>query len=526
MGGLYISLRRFTRYCTFLGLFFFVVTIVSFGCTTPVRKVPENELRRRIVPAVPAPPGMPEKLSADPSSSDLKSSVQKDLPSHSTATQTPKNQPKGAPRLSAPFPPPAALSLGQSILYAKKYNPRLRVLRERVKQAHAGKQIAFSAFLPEAMFSYRTLWGSNKFDLPTVPSLLGNMAYGESADRFRSAELNLQWVLWDFGQTPGRYEQARAARDIAELQYSRGIQTVVFNTTSAYFTLLQKKAMGRVAEESVRRAESLLRDARNFREQGTAVQNDVLQAEVLLAEMQLVRVSVRTAEMIALANLNRIMGVHVSSHTEIADVTDTPAFSRSLETCLQQAVDFRDEFRSVLKAISSSQWGLAASKARFLPRIIAGGTGAHHGGQTSSDTYLFAGGVKIELSLFEGTRRYGELEKSRAEVRETMARAEEVADGIAFEVIVAYVGIQEAREGITYSETAVNRGKENLKVLRHMFEQGDATATDVVDAEWALLRAKEHYYKSLYQYRMALAQLDYAVGAPPAEPSPVVSRVR
>ncbi len=511
------------RRCSFLWLIFCTVAVVFFGCTAPIHKVPENELRQRIAPVTPTSQNLGGKkptggLAAsvhEPSHGDLSSKSEHDKPI---------DLKRETGQLSAPLPPSGMLSLDQSILYAKKFNPRLRALRARVKQARAGKQIAFSAFLPEAMFSYRAVWGSDKFALPTDPSLLGNMAYGETAESFRSAELNVQWVMWDFGQTPGRYEQARAALKIAELQYDRGIQTVVFNTTSAYFNLLQKKALRRVAQKSVVRANSLLRDAKNFHAQGTAVKNDVLQAEVLLAEMQLVLVRTRTAEIIALASLNRVMGMHVSSHTEIADVANRPEFSRSLETCLQQAVDFRDEFRSVLNAIKSSQWGLAASKARFLPRIIAGGTGARHGGQPSSETYLLAGGIKIELPLFEGTKRFGDLEKKRAEVEETRARAEELADGIAFEVIAAYAGIQEAIEGISYANTALKRGEENLKVLRQMFDQGIATATDVVVAQWALLRAEEAYYRSLYQYRVALAQLEYAVGAPVSELYPEGSR--
>ena len=513
---------RFRR--RLLWLFLLGVAVACFGCTAPTHKDPENELSQRISRVTPVPPEVPEKMPPDVPSSSLKSSASVPSVIDLTSTEPAEDPQLKTGPLSAPLPPSGILSLDQSILYAKKYNPRLRVLRERVKQARAGKQIAFSAFLPEAAFSYRAIWGSDKFVLPTVPSFVGNVAYGEAAQNFRSAELNLQWVLWDFGQTPGRYEQARAAMNIAELQYGRGIQTVAFNTTSAYFNLLQKKAIRRVAEESVRRADSLLEDAQNFHAQGTAVRNYVLQAEVLLAEMQLVLVRARSAAMIAVAGLNRVMGVHVSSHMEIADVTARPAFSRSLETCLRQAVEFRKEFRSVLKAISSSQWGLAASKARFLPRIIAGGTGARHGGQTSRDTYLLSGGIKIELPLFEGMKRYGDLEKRKAEVQETMARAEEVADGIAFEVIVAYAGIQEAKESISYSQTAVARGKENLKVLRQLFDQGDATATDVIDAEWALLRAEETYYRSLYQYRTALAQLDYAVGVSAAESSAVDNR--
>ena len=516
VGGEHVQRGSICCGCVDIRLFVLIIALMFSGCTSPMHEIREPSLSQRIAPVAESRGLFGEKVPAQKRSeaalSDPHLLTRTENPIVSPGTW-PGNEKSGSPiRQNAPLLPGKTLSLQQSIFYAKKHNPRLRVLRERVTQARAGKQIAFAAFLPEAIVSYRALWGTDKFVLPTAPTLLGNMAFGEMADNFQSAELNLQWVVWDFGRTPGLYNQARAARDIAELQYDRGVQTVVFNTKAAYLNLLKKKAMVRVAGEAVARADSLLRDARNYRAQGTAVQNDVLQAELLMAEMQLALVSARTARTVALAGLNRVMGFQVSSHTEIADVKGKPVFSLSLESCLRQAVESRDEFRSVLKAISSSQWGLAASKARFLPRIIAGGTGAHHGGNPSGDAYFLAGGVKIELSLFEGTRRYGDLEKSRSEVREAMARAEEIADTIAFEVIVAYAGIAEAREGISYSRTAVERGEENLRVLRHMMERGDATATDVIDAEWALLRANEHYYTALYQYRIALAQLDYAVG--------------
>ena len=41
---------------------------------------------------------------------------------------------------------------------------------------------------------------------------------------------------------------------------------------------------------------------------------------------------------------------------------------------------------------------------------------------------------------------------------------------------------------------------------------GDATPTDVVDAETALTRAQQSYYQALYDYLTALARIDYAMG--------------
>ena len=522
-----VSCPRNFLIAVFLICFF---TGVFVGCTSPKSKVPTDSLGQRILLATEplAPPDQkPPELTEVSGSPDTTQT--KDAQEGVTA-QKPTKAP-GSPgvgkkkrsydpagRVASPVPPGVQLTLQQVIDYAYRYNPRLRLLRERVNQAREGKQMAFSAFLPEASISSRGLRGTDRFSIPTIPSYVGNVAFGGSADSFLSAELNLQWVVWDFGRTTGRYEQMKAGEEIAALQYQRGRQTVAFNVTAAYFRVLQQRAKRKVAEEAVRRADSFLYDARNFLRQGTAVRNDVLQAELLLAEMQLEFVSSQTAEGIAVASLNRAMGLHVSSSTKIVDQNQEPTFSFVLAECLQLAVDNREEFRSVLNAIASSQWGLAVSQAKFLPRILSGVTGVLRGGNDLEENSLLVGGVSIELDLFKGTRRFAELRSSRAEVRARIAQAEEVADTIAFEVIAAYLNINDAQQRIVLSRTAVASGEENLKVLLELFGGGDATSTDVVDAELALVRAQQSYYTALYSYQTALAQLDYAVGTPVIEP--------
>ncbi len=180
------------------------------------------------------------------------------------------------------------LTLERAVALALDANPHLEVMQERIAQARAGKQVAFADFLPQATGSYRLIAASNSpFALPTLPTDVGNIAYGGTADRFGITELNMQWTLWDFGRTLGRYGQADAAFDIARLQFQRARQTVAFNVTAAYLAVLQARSSHVIAEEAVRRAESFLRDARNFQRRGVAVKNDVLRGELLLADMHL-----------------------------------------------------------------------------------------------------------------------------------------------------------------------------------------------------------------------------------------------
>jgi outer membrane protein TolC len=116
------------------------------------------------------------------------------------------------------------------------------------------------------------------------------------------------------------------------------------------------------------------------------------------------------------------------------------------------------------------------------------------------------------LALFEGGRRLGRLRSAEAGVRLAVAQGKDICDRIAYEVTVAFVGIDDARQRIGLARTAAASASENLRVVHGLLDRGDATPTDVIDAELALTRAQQNYYTALYDYQTALARLAYAAG--------------
>ncbi len=390
-------------------------------------------------------------------------------------------------------------------------------MQERINQAIGGRTVAFADFLPEAKTSVRPITGDTNVDgyaLPTIPTYVGNVAFGGTGERFNLAELNVQWILWDFGRTPGKYGQAVTQVEISRLQFERARQTVAFSVTVAYFQVLQAKALRVVSQEAVVRAESVVRDAENFLNRGTGIRNDLLRAQTLLAETRLSAIKARTAEGIAVAALNQAIGINVGCPTEIVDRPQEPRFELSLSESLQLASDHREEFGVVVRAIRSANLGSGVAQADFLPRVLVGGVAAHQDSNQLKNANLFAGGLSIELALFEGGRRLGKLQTAEADVRAAIAQGKEVCDKIAFEVHTAYLLIDDARQRLALARTVFAKAQENLRVVRSLFVHGDATPTEVVDGELALTRAQQDQFTAAYDYQTALARLAYASGLP------------
>jgi outer membrane protein TolC len=409
-----------------------------------------------------------------------------------------------------------AITLEDAIALAFQYQPRLRLYQERVDQAQASGEAAFAGYLPQLSFFTRAFVGEN----PTGPSTGFALPLAEFSDApgyqtYTVQELFLQWTLWDFGRTSGRYRQAEIGIDIAQLQAVRTSQTVVFDVSTAYFRVLQAEANVRIAREAVRLAESTLEVARKALKQGVVLRDAVLRGEVQLAQAGRFVVAAERARIVAIAALNQAIGINVSTPTEVVDQSDEPPFRRSLAECLQLAVDNRREFQIARRSIEQAAEGERVAKAEFAPRIYVEGVAASDGGHQSLHGMSETASINLRWNLFEGGQRLADLRNASSMVRAAADQAELVCDVIAFEVNDAYSAVEAARQSITLARPAVAQARENLRLVTLRYENGNATPTDIVDAQNSLTRAEQDLYTSQYDYLSALVRMDYATGTTP-----------
>jgi len=85
-------------------------------------------------------------------------------------------------------------------------------------------------------------------------------------------------------------------------------------------------------------------------------------------------------------------------------------------------------------------------------------------------------------------------------------------DNIGQQVNLAFQAIATQQERIRLGETAVAQSRENLRLTVVKYNNGNATPTDVVDAQTALTRAQTRYYAAVYEYLESVARLEYAQG--------------
>jgi outer membrane protein TolC len=419
------------------------------------------------------------------------------------------------------------LSLDEAIALAFQRQPRLRVFLEGIQQAAGRSDIAFAPFLPAVSTAYSV--GGLGLNVGGAPVPLGQfpgftvvppgfaLPIGLNINSgYELAELKMQWLICDFGKRMGIYNASMLAIDLHQLQTDRAYQTVANEVEVAYYNVLRTQALLRVARESVVRDDDELDVAQKLAKGGVIEREKVLRAEVKLAESHRLKDLSEEAVSIANAALNLAIGLQPNESLAVIEPTELPTLSLSLPDCLQIAINRRREFQVAQRSIEIAQEGTRVAKADFAPRIVGGG--AMFDVQQSSPRAhadFAVGFIKLEWNVFEGGKRVAEGRIASSKVREAMAQAESIADTIAFQVNETYRRLATARLGIERARPAVEQAKENYRLVRARAASGDATPSEIIDAEAALTRAQQNYLNSTYDYLSSIAKLEYAMGTAP-----------
>jgi outer membrane protein TolC len=69
-----------------------------------------------------------------------------------------------------------------------------------------------------------------------------------------------------------------------------------------------------------------------------------------------------------------------------------------------------------------------------------------------------------------------------------------------------------ARERVLATRTAIEQGKESLRIALLLYEAQKASITDVLDAQAELLKAQTSYFGALASHLVARVDLELAMG--------------
>lgn len=414
---------------------------------------------------------------------------------------------------SSPSPTGKLLTIEDAVRIGLDNHPRVKSANERIgsQQAVLGQQM--SAYYPTVSFNNR---------YQTSQSSTSGGA-DEASESF-SSQASFNMTLYNFGKREGNVQAARETLNATKQDYTTTAQDIVFAIKQAYYVYLGSQEVVRVRRETVRSRELLVRQARGFYEVGTRARIDVARAEANLYTAQADLIAAENGVKIAWVTLRNAMGSPRLPEQPVAADSPEVEMSMNLAGARNVAFDARSELKSFDAQRKASDQLIAAARRGHLPDLIfdASYGRRHVSNETVGDrdrtlnTFplqpTWSVGLSFNIPIFDGFRTTHRVEETLHNYYNIRAQEEDRRQLIALEVEQSYLRVVELQERINATDSAARAAKENLDLAQGRYQVGVGSIIEVTDAETLYTDAQTTYIRTIYEYKIADAQLARAMG--------------
>ena len=298
----------------------------------------------------------------------------------------------------------------------------------------------------------------------------------------------------------------KAKWEATRMQLERMGDYLSLETERAYMQLQLAYKSVDVLEEASKAAKENLNLATNSFKQGYLQHSDVLTVEIRVAEVEN-QLQYAKSNVI---NISEYLAVLMNE--EIAGVykpTDSLDIALSLISD-EDISNNRADIKAMQFATEAYRQSYKADKMSFLPRLNAFGSYELYDDQIfSADANAYLVGVSLTWDIFQGSKRVGKTQKSRAQYTKANLELEEYKSESQLELNKAKRMFQDAKNNLKLTELALQQSEEALRIRTNRFKEGLEKTTELLMAETLYSQKQLEYLNTVFQHNYALAYLEF-----------------
>ena len=324
--------------------------------------------------------------------------------------------------------------------------------------------------------------------------------------------------LFAGGGIVANYQANKIAQDAAAVEESARSQDVVLDVKVAYFNILRAQRLRDTSGQAVEMLAAHRDFAQNFFRVGLIPKNDLLQAEVELANGKQSLIRAQNAVELAKSRLNTILKRDLSTPVEVVDILDYKPFNQTFSECLETARRQRPELK--ISALRAEQAGklVRVAQSEFFPTVSVAGNYARYGstpalsGTDYKERESWQVMAVASWNFWEWGKTKFRVDAGRAAENQAIDQTRELNDQVALEIKNAYLLQQEAESQIAVSQKVIEQAEENFRISEARYQERVARSTEVLDAQTLLTKARSEYSNALADYNISYARLQRAMG--------------
>ena len=432
-----------------------------------------------------------------------------------TLHETPRILPE-----DCPAPDWQQLDFAQSIATGLCHHPETRAAYAAIEKQAAAWGETQGSYLPTLSLSYRKERSQQKTAVKSaIPAARTRQYPGRSL-------LELQWVLFDFGERAARSAQNRSQIKAAAAAYDRQLQQRYRTIANHYLNLDIEQRRMEIAKQNMDVTAEGKASAQTLHEEGVVIAADVSQAEVEYDAARLQYLQAERDRDNAAAALAESMGYPANTALHHAPLPDDPFSADTfadIEQLIGAAMDTHPDIKEAKAALEATKAAVQAVKKAGAPQVFLYANtqdNAHlrTGGGLSYRERENTIGLGIRWPLFEGYKRHYQEKALLAQQEQEEAALAALQSRLSLEMRQAYRQLTTAVEKQAIAEKSAASAQFNYQTRLGRYRAGVGSLNELLQAQRSLNTMRIALADATRERHQAALQLLFSVGkAFPAE---------
>jgi outer membrane protein len=417
---------------------------------------------------------------------------------------------------------PMVYSLEQSIQLAEKYNAGLIAARQSYNVAKRQVLTGWGNLLPsldsQIGYSRRITGPTDRISYDPISGELIPGLSGIDVSKYYTASVSASqsWSLG--GYNLYQIREIEASKNSARNSYELSRQELILSVKRAYFDVLKSKMLLEIQKDALNRANEQLKIAQTRYDLGAASYSDVLKAKVQYGDVELALISAENTVKVAKATLNNWMGQDVNAPIEVEENLTKPEFEYSYDEALKTAMQDNPSLNKAKFDFQSAQAQFGMSRSGWFPSFSLRGsyswsnTDLNELKNIRNRDYDWSLSASISFNIFDNFQKNYNLSYAKANRISAGENYSQTKRDVALELKQAYLNVEEAQQTIDLTEEKQASAREDLDLVQEKYNLGSASILELLDAEVSLKQAESDRVQALYDFNLAVAQFEKALG--------------
>jgi len=405
--------------------------------------------------------------------------------------------------------PAAPQSLAELVDRALCANPQTGVAwaNARIQAAQVG--VARSAYLPSVSVGA----GASR----TRSAIGGSGVLGGTAvtDTEENADVQLSYLLYDFGARAANLESARALLAAANAAQDSTVQSVMLAAVQAYYQVQAAAAALDAAREAERASATSLAAALARYKAGVATPADRLLAQTAYSQAVLNRITAEGGLRDARGTLASAIGLDANVPVPLAapvQVQPDTKFEGDVGRMIAEARARRPDLATAEAQLNAARADVDAARAAGMPTVSLGVSSSYQDRVLGPPTSNASLGVTLNWPLFTGYSHTYQVRSAQAQLAAKAATREQVGLQVALDVWRSYQALITATQALRSTADVVASAAESEKVSLGRYKSGVGTILDLLVAQSALANARQQQVQANFGWSIARATLAQSIG--------------